>query len=213
MLQRLGTVPHTEPVHVENGSSKIPYQVGTTETYPTRNQHSRYWLHSSLNLYCACQHMSTWTQLSQGSSVTQPANDPASITVLDCPHISWNIFQGQDSTEVYLSILERSVGWKSCCVHMHKCKHTMIACKICCRGCLQCQSRKKSLLKIDSFTSTVSNRSNIAGEADVRPSHWWLASHGGLIVVSFLHCDWPPWCWSFQVWESWQKGRDSMQIA
>ena len=110
MLQRIGTVPHTEPVHVENGSSKIPYQVGTTEKYPTRNQHSRYWLHSSLNLYCACQHMSTWTQLSQGSSVTQPANDPASITVLDCPHISRNIFQGQDSTEVYLSILERSVG-------------------------------------------------------------------------------------------------------
>ena len=38
MPQRLGTVPHTEPINTKGISSKMPYQAAITQRCPTRNQ-------------------------------------------------------------------------------------------------------------------------------------------------------------------------------
>ena len=51
MPQRLGTVPHTEPINTKAISSKMPYQAAITQRCPTRNQNSG----------TACTAPSTWT--------------------------------------------------------------------------------------------------------------------------------------------------------
>ena len=75
MQQRLGTVPHTEPINTKGISSKMPYQAAITQRCPTRNQ----------NQGTACTAPSTCTV---HVNLPHPVNDPASITVLDRPPIA-----------------------------------------------------------------------------------------------------------------------------
>ena len=74
MPQRLGTVPHTEPINTKGISSKMSYHAAITQRCPIGIKIKV--LHAQPPRPVLC--MSTWTQVSPGSSVPQPVNDPAS---------------------------------------------------------------------------------------------------------------------------------------
>ena len=83
MPQRLGTVPHTEPINAKGISSKMTYQAAITQRCSGIKIKV---LHAQPPWPVL--RMSTCAQVSPGSSVPQPANDPASIAVLDRPSIA-----------------------------------------------------------------------------------------------------------------------------
>ena len=146
--------------------------------------------------------MSTWTQLSQGISVPQPANDPASITVLDRPHISWNILQGRDS---HRSLLEHT--WAICGIkkykkmlYPHSRMQTYNACNLGYLVLLAVGDARSAKVAIASTVShAVSSRLVKLGQprGRCRSSHWWrLGGSHFFIVIGHLGAG---ACWSFRV--------------